>query len=209
MDTPSAELDRAIREYLAPGAFAVEGGRDLFMEVNDTATSLVWMSTSTVEQADYDNLVVQNPLVKSGIGHASMDRAVFLSSPGAPGEAVLQRDIGGRQWINVAAPLKIVPPEVADDPLRITVDKAHVIGFEAGRSVSLLRLPHGDYVELVGENTADSQRILPAGGVIERVHLEQPWVVPLPTPTDTYFWFGEHPRSFQGPVTLPSARASP
>ena len=173
MNTRAAELDGSIREYLAPGAFAVEGGRDLFMEVNDTATSLVWMSASTVEQADYDNLVVEEPLMKSGIGHAPMDRAVFLSSPGAPGKAVLQREIAGMQWINVAAPLKVTPPEAAGGPLRITVDKAHVIGFEAGRSVSILRLPHGDYVELVGENTADAQLTLPAGGVIELVHLEQ------------------------------------
>jgi len=173
------------------------------MEVNDTETNLTWMSTSTVERADYDGLAVEEPLRKVGIGYAPMDRAVFLSSPAAPGEAVLQREIGGRQWINVAAPLKITPSEVAGGPLRIRVNKAHVIGFEGGRSVSILRLPQGDYVELVGENTNDGQIVLPEGGVIERVRLEKPWVVPLPTPTDAYFWLGQHMRSFQGPVTPP------
>lgn len=183
----------------------MQGGRDLFMEVTDTATELVWMSTSTVRRADFESLVVEKPLVKSGVGYAPMDRAVFLSSPGAPGEAVLEREIGGRPWINVAAPVQITPPQVRGGPLRIAVNKEHVIGFEAGRRVSILRLPDGDYVELVGENTADRDLVLPGGGVIETVQLEQPWVVPLPTPTDTYFWFGARARSFQGPVALPAA----
>ena len=203
METPHTELDRALREYLTPGSFAVEGGRALFMEVSDTETGLVWMSASTVERADFDSLNVDKPLKKTGVGYAPMDRALFLSSPGAPGEAVLERDIAGRKWINVAAPMKIIPPEVEGGPIRITVDKQHVIAFESGRTVAILRMPHGDYVELVGENSVDGELVLPEGGVLEQVHLKEPWVVPLPSPTDTYFWFGEGLRSFQGPVTRP------
>ena len=205
MNTPAVELDKLIHEHMASGAFAVEGGRDLFMEATDTATGLVWMTTSTVARADFANLSLDKPLRKTGVGFAPMDRAVFLWSPGAPGEPVLQREIGSRAWINVASPQKIIPPEVADGPARISVDKAHLIGFEAGREVSILRLPHGDYVELVGEKTSDDRLVLPAGGIIEQIHLEKPWAVPLPSPTDAYLWFGESMRSFQGPVTLPEA----
>ena len=194
------ELDQSIRGHLGPGAFAVDGGRDLFMEVSDTATGLVWMSTSPVTRAEFDSLAVEQPLKKVGVGWAPMDRAVFLWSPGAPDQPVLQREIGGRKWINVAAPQKITPPDVPDAPARVLVDKAHVIGFEAGRDVSILRLPHGDYVELVGDETEDDQLVLPEVGVIERVYLTKPWVVRLPTPTDAYFWFARGMRSFQGPV---------
>jgi hypothetical protein len=200
MDEKAMELDKSIREHLGPGAFAVGGGRDLFMEVSDTATGLVWMSTSPVTRAEFESLAVEQPLKKVGIGRAPMDRAVFLWSPGSPDQPVLQREIGGREWINVATPQKITPPDVPDAPARVSVDKAHVIGFEAGRDVSILRLPHGDYVELVGDETEDDQLVLPEGGVIEKVHLKKPWVVRLPTPTDAYFWFSRGMRSFQGPV---------
>jgi len=37
------------------------------------------------------------------------------------------------------------------------------------------------------------------------VSLARPWVVSLPTPTRTFFWFGGSMRSFQGPVPLPAA----
>ena len=200
MNTQAIELDQSIREHLGPGAFAVDGGRDLFMEVSDTATGLVWMSTSPVTRAEFESLAVEQPLKKVGIGRAPMDRAVFLCSPGAPDQPVLQREIGGRDWINVATPQKITPPDGPDAPARVLVDKAHVIGFEAGRDVSILRLPHGDYVELVGDESEDDQLVLPEGGVIEKVHLKKPWVVRLPTPTDAYFWFARGMRSFQGPV---------
>ena len=81
MDEKAMELDKSIREHLGPGAFAVGGGRDLFMEVSDTATGLVWMSTSPVTRAEFDGLAVEQLLKKVGIGRAPMDRAVFLWSP--------------------------------------------------------------------------------------------------------------------------------
>lgn len=203
MTTRAEDLDRAIANHLGEGAFAVEGGRGLFMEVNDRSTGLVWMSTSTVDRADFESLEVEKPLVKVGVGRAPMDRAVFRSSPGAPGEAVLRREIAGRSWINVAEPVKVTPPEIPGGPARVSVNKEHVIGFEAGREVSILRMPGADYVELVGGPARDDDLVLPEGGGIEVIRLEQPWVVPLPTPTDTWFWFGEDLRSFQGPVSLP------
>jgi hypothetical protein len=41
------------------------------------------------------------------------------------------------------------------------------------------------------------------GERIEQYTLQQHWVVPLPVPTRTLWWFKGGMRSFQGPVTLP------
>ena len=203
MKKKHSRLDEVLRESMTPAAFKVPGDRDLFMELNDTSTGLVWMATSTVTLTDFRNLTTAPPLQKTGLGYAAMDRAVFLSSPGSNQGEILHREIGGWDWINVAKPMEIIPPDTEGGPLRISVDKAHVIGFEADRSVSVLRLPHGDYVELVGESTDDEQLTLPRGGALERIDLKKPWVVRLPSPTDAYFWLGKSMRSFQGPITLP------
>ncbi len=203
MSTSAISLDTMLRESIQDGGFAVSGGRDLYMEVMDTATGLVWMTAAPVEMADYAALELEEPLVKVGIARAPMDRAAFQSSPGAPGEPVRERVIDGRLYINVAAPLEQKPPSVPGGPAEISVDKAHVIGFESGRSVVVLHLPEGDFVEVVGGDAADDSLVLPEGGVLRRVDLTRPWVIPLPTPTRTFFWFGDSLRSFQGPVTLP------
>ena len=196
-------LDVMMRDALRDGGYAVSGGRDLYMELMDTATGLVWMTAAPVEIADFESLQLEKPLVKVGIARSPMDRALFQSSPGAEGEPVRERVINGRLYINVAAALEQAPPVVPGGPVEIIVDKAHVVGFEAGRSVAILRLPEGDFVELVGEDTADHSLVLPEGGSLFRVDLKQPWVVSLPTPTRTFFWLGETLRSFQGPVDLP------
>ncbi|MEH6567470.1 MAG: hypothetical protein V7709_00230 [Halioglobus sp.] len=51
----------------------------------------------------------------------------------------------------------------------------------------------------------DESLVLPEGGVLKRIELREPWVVPLPTPTRTFFWFNQGMRSFQGLVTLPES----
>ena len=198
-------LDEIMRESMQVGGYAVPGGRDLFMEVMDTATGLVWMSAAPVQVADFEALELEAPLVKVGIARAPMDRAAFQYSPGAPGEPVLQRVIDGRLYINVAAPMEQTPPSVPGGPMEISVNKAHVIGFEADRSVAILSLPEGDFVELVGDDAMDQSLVLPQGGTLRRIELSRPWVVSLPTPTRTFFWFGESMRSFQGPVALPES----
>ena len=203
MNSSVPSLDTVMRDALQDGSFPVAGGRDLYMEVLDTTTGLVWMSAAPVEIADYETLEPGEPLVRVGVGLASMDRAGFQHSPGAPGEPVRQRIIEGRLFINVAAPNEQKPPAVPGGPMEARVDKAHVVGFEAGRSVAVLSLPEGDFVEVVGERSADSSLVLPEGGSLRQVELRQPWVVPLPTPTRAFFWFGKSLRSFQGPVTLP------
>jgi len=198
-------LDALLRDTLQDGGYAVAGSRDLYMEVMDTATGLVWMTAAPVQMADFEALELEASLVKVGIASAPMDRAAFQYSPGAPDAPVRERVIDGRLYINVAAPLAQTPPALPGGPVEISVDKAHVVGFEAGRSVAVLSLPEGDFVELVGDSSADESLVLPAGGVLRRVELSRPWVVALPTPTRTFFWFGESMRSFQGPVSLPGS----
>ncbi|MCH2185415.1 hypothetical protein MK280_06035 [Myxococcota bacterium] len=203
IDTKPSVLDEAFRESMGPGAFEVSEGRGPFMEISDTATGLVWMTTSAVTRADYNELSINPPLQKTGLGYAAMDRAAFASSPGNDEGAILRREIGGWEWINVARPLQVVPPDERGGPFRISVNKAHVIGFRAHRNVSVLRLPHGDYVEVVGEGTDDDQLVLPERGILEKLDLKRPWVLQLPAPTDAYFWPGKSMRSFQGPISLP------
>ena len=74
------------------------------MEVVDTSTGLVWMTSSPVTQEDFAALDLEAPLAKVGIARAPMDAALFQASPGAPEEPVRERTINGRHYINVAAP---------------------------------------------------------------------------------------------------------
>lgn len=205
MSSSATSLDAMLRENLQEGGFAVPGGRDLYMEVMDTATRLVWMSAAPVELADYEALELEEPLVKVGIARAPMDCAAFQFSPGAPGEAVRERVIDGRLYINVAAPLEQKPPSLPGGPAEIMVNKAHVLGYAAGRSIAVLRLPEGYFIEVVGDDSGDENLVLPEEGSLRRIELARPWVVSLPTPTRTFFWFGDSLRSFQGPVELPDS----
>ena len=206
MQLAEKPLDAMMRETLRAGGYTVPGGRGLFMEVMDTTTGLVWMSAAPVQISDFDTLELDESLRKVGIARAPMDAAAFQSSPGAPGEPVLERVINGRLYINVAAPpppQDWIAPTQPGGPTEIAVNKEHFIGFAAGRSVAVLSLPEGDFVELVGESKGDDALVLPPGGTLRQITLEQPWVVQLPTPTRAFFWFGDAMRSFQGPVTLP------
>jgi len=198
-------LDELMSACLTEGAYCVAGGRELYMEVMDSSSGLVWMSAAPVTEQDFNALEFDPPLVKVGIAPAAMDSAAFQYSPEAPGKPVQQRLIDGRLYINVAAPVARTLPKIPGGPLEIAVDKAHVVGFDAGRSVTIMSLPEGDFVELVGHGSGDHSLVLPQGAALRRIELTRPWVVTLPTPTRAFFWFGESMRSFQGPVTLPEA----
>ena len=89
--------------------------------------------------------------------------------------------------------------------LEMMVNKAHVLGYEAGRTLTVLSLPGGDFVEVVGDTAQDDQLPLPEAARLSTIELHEPWIVPLPTPTRTLWHFGDKLRSFQGPVTLPAA----
>ena len=177
------------------------------MEVMEKATRRVWMSAAPVSLLDFERLALDESLVKVGVAMAPMDRAAFQSSPGAPDEPVLERIINGRLYVNVATP---APPHEwlasAEEggPVQITVTKAHIIGFEAGRSVVVMSLCQKAILSRWSvEPEGDDALVLPAGGVVRQVSLQQPWLIELPSPTQTFFWFGDSMRSFQGPVTVP------
>ena len=91
----------------------------------------------------------------------------------------------------------------SDGMIQIEVNKSHVVGYEAGRILTIMSLPEGDFVEVVGNAEHDEDLPLPDNGRLRTVELQAPWIVTLPSPTVAFFYFGSGMRSFQGPVTLP------
>jgi hypothetical protein len=169
--------------------------REPHCELLDTATREIWLVREPVPREWFDALVPAPPLVKSGYGTGAMDRAWFRRSPGAPADGPLAtREIGGRVFQLVAKP--DLSGVRGDFPRRLVVDKHHVIGFDAGRLVMLLRAPDGrEYVELVCGRGAPS---LPAGWSLHTLELAAPWEIELPAPTET--WWLANGASFQGPI---------
>ncbi|MEM1113328.1 MAG: hypothetical protein AAGI11_15555 [Pseudomonadota bacterium] len=184
------------------GGFVVRGGRDYFMEVRETATGTLWMCADPVTPEDFEVLAPGEEYQKFGIAKSSMDAAMFRHSPNGEQEPVRERWIAGRLFINVAEALEI---DFAEDPSgmsRAMVNKDHVLGFKAGRKVKLLRTSEGLFVETVGAPDNDDNLSLQENASLEEIELQHNWLVHLPSPTITYWWFGQG-RSFQGPVTLP------
>lgn len=204
-------LDDLMNETLGDGGLRVLGGRDLYGEVMENATGTIWMALEPITREEHASLDVGDLYSPTGVGLASMDAAIFSHSPNHAADPVRERTIGGRRFINVAeadGPDAITPPSETDGPTTIRVNKAHVLGFAAGRQLAILRTQEGDFVECIGSSDLDDTLKLPAGATLEQVTLSQPLVVRLPTPTKTYWWMSESnngPRSFQGPVNLPSA----
>lgn len=131
-----------------------------------------------------------------------MDAALFQYSPDGEGEPVRERLIDGRRFINVAIPADST--SLPGGMTQIMVNKAHVLGFDAGRTLTILSLPQGHFVEVVGSAENDDQLSLPDGASVKTIELQEPWLVALPAPTTTLWDFSFGMRSFQGPVTLPS-----
>ena len=195
-------LQELMQEQLPEGGVAVPYGRNRHMEVAEVASGRVWMSVDPATPKDYDILLetLDKSLRGVGIGAAAMDAALFQYSPDVEGEPVRERDIGGRRFINVAVPGE--PTVHPGGMIKILVNKAHVVGYEAGRELTIMSSPEGDFVEVVGSADHDEELPLPEGASLKTIVLQAPWVVPLPTPTVTFFHFGSGMRSFQGPVTL-------
>lgn len=202
-DKPVKSLQTLMEEQLPEGGVAIPGGRDPHIEVIEVATGRVWMSVEPATQQDYQALLEQldESLRGIGIGAAAMDAALFQYSPDGEGEPVRERMIGGRRFINVAIPGDRTP--LPGGMMEIMVNKAHVLGYEAGRTLTILSLPEGDFVGVVGTVENDHLLTLPEGASLKQIELKQPWIVPLPTPTKTIWHFSAQMRSFQGPVTLP------
>ena len=135
----------------------VKGGRGLYMEVREKASGTVWMSLDPVTKEDFASLELSEEYEPLGFARASMDRALFVHSPDDEMQPVRLRDIGGRTYINVALPGEPQFPTQPQGAVELMVNKAHVLGFEAGRSVSVLRTSAGDFVECIGRADADDK----------------------------------------------------
>lgn len=195
-------LHKLMQTHLVEGGVIVPGGRDMHLEIREKATGMLWMSLNPVTAKDFSELQLCSDYEPFGTGIASMDSALFQHSPNAEGELVRERTIGGHRCINVAEPGAIKFSDEAPGMAEVLVNKAHVIGFEAGREVTFLTMPDGDFIETVGTPERDQQLSLPANARLQKIVLSEPLIVHLPTPTRTLWWFGKSPRSFQGPVAL-------
>lgn len=196
-------LRSLMQEQLPAGGVLLPPGRNLHMEVIEVASGRVWMSVEPATREDYDVLLegLDETMRGIGIGAANMDAALFQYSPDGEGESVRERLIDGRRFINVA-----IPGDSTSLPggmTQIMVNKAHILGFEAGRTLAILSLPQGNFVEVVGSAENDDQLPLPDGANVKYIELQEPWLVVLPAPTTTLWDFSFGMRSFQGPVTLP------
>jgi hypothetical protein len=203
-ETLDARFEAAVKA-LGPTATTVRGGAgDLFMEIQNPETRETWMCCEPVTKERISRMKPAAPFVKSGYGLASMDRAAFAHSPQNPDEFTAM-DCGGEPFRHVATPLDIVPPAAEGGPMRVTVDKHHLLGFDAGRELAVLELDGKSFIEVIGSSEYDEELVLPDGAWLQRRPVAEPLVLMLPEPTTTFFWFGEEMRSFQGPVESWSA----
>ena len=196
-------LKTLMQEQLPEGGIAVPYGRNSHMEVVEVATGRVWMSLDPASQQEYDQLLeeMDDSLRGVGVGDASMDAALFRHSPDGEGQPVREREIGGRRFINVAIPGE--PTVHPGGMMQIMVNKSHVVGYEAGRTLTIMSMPEGDFVEVVGTAEHDEELPLPEGANLRTIELQEPCVVALPSPTTAFFHFDFGLRSFQGPVSIP------
>lgn len=174
--------------------------REPHAELLDAATHDVWLAPEPMVREELDALVLEPPLVKTGVGRGVMDRAGFLRSPGDAVDGPLrERIVGGRRWQLVARPDLASGPRREGGARVLLVHKHHVLEYDAGREVEILRLPDGAlHVHTTAAEGGDRERRLPEGWATFRVHLDAIWTVVLPSPTTT-IWFAGH-ESFQGPL---------
>lgn len=175
--------------------------RKTHMEVMDEATGNVWMTVNSVTEQEFDDFELAENWRKVGRASGAMDQALFLHSPNADGQPVREQIINGLRFVHVAQPLP--PSQSSSGLVEVMVNKAHILGFDVGRQLSVLRFDDKHYVEVVGSNQNDGELDLAKGANIEKITLSKPWVVELPNPTQTLWAFKPALRSFQGPVNLP------
>ena len=197
-----ARFEAAVKALGAAAASVPGGAGDLFMEIQNAETREVWMCCEPTTEARFSQMEPSSPFIKSGYGRASMDRAAFAHSPRKPDEFTAM-NCDGKPFRHVATPLGFVPPASEGRPMQLSVDKHHLLGFDAGREVTVMELDGMSFIEVIGSGEYDEDLALPEGARLRRSRLAEPLVVLLPEPTTAFFWFGERLRSFQGPVDLP------
>lgn len=195
-------LNALMEENLKDGGVVVGGGAaDRFMEISEPATGKTWMCLEPVSKEDFHNLQLDENYQPFGTAIASMDAAMFQHSPVGKDTHVEVRQISGYQFAHVATAREFEFPKDPEGPVEIWVDKAHTIGFRAGREVTVMRYKAETFVELIGDDRNDESLLLPEGAYLEKLTLNEHLIVRLPTPTKTFWWFSKG-RGFQGPVSL-------
>jgi hypothetical protein len=195
------ELTQLMHEALPEGGVWLPDQKP-HMEVMDEDTGNVWMTVDGVTQQQFADFKLEENWRKVGRAAGAMDQALFCHSPNASDGPLQEQIINGLRFINVAQPS--TPSQSACGLIELMVNKAHVLGFDTGRQLSILQFDGKHYVEVVGDDQNDSALPLSGGASIQKITLSQPWVVPLPTPTQTLWVFKPELRSFQGPVELPT-----
>jgi hypothetical protein len=174
--------------------------RELHMEIFDSRTADVWLCQRPVTAAEYQALQPEPPYVKSGLARSAMDFAWFLRSPGALADGPLEsRIIGGLPMVRVARPLDFRGFAAGDAPTRLTIDKHHLIGFNAGTRARLVQLPDGAFFVQQTVSAGPVSIPLPADWKAFELRSEARWSVCLGAPVTVYFF--RNLSSFQGPLT--------
>lgn len=171
------------------------------MEIMDEATTDVWMTVDSVTPQQFKEFPLPNNWRKVGRAVGVMDQALFRHSPDASEAPVREKIINDLRFINVARPA--APSPSPSGLFEVMVNKAHVLGYDAGRKLSVLNFDNQYFVEVVGDDKNDLGLMLADEATIEQIILNQPWVVVLPNPTKTLWAFKPELRSFQGPIELP------
>jgi len=175
------------------------GGRTPHMEI--MSGRRVWLAQAPCTVAQFEQLVMPDGFIKSGVGKAVADAAYFARSPDADVDGPLETtEVDGVRFAYVARPGRPEPGH--DGVLVLPVYKHHRVLYRAGRVLEVMDAGDGaDYVPLAASARPDAPaRRLPAGWSIREIALTSDLVVDLPCPTRvTFFPSGD---SFQGPLRL-------
>lgn len=194
------KLSQLMQEALPEGGVLLPEQKK-HMEIMDETTADVWMTVDEVTHQQFDEFALPKNWRKVGLAAGAMDQALFRHSPNGGEAPVREQVINDLRFINVAQPA--APSQSPSGLIEIMVNKAHVLGFDAGRQLSILHFDNKNYVEVVGDNKSDRALPLTNGASIQKISLSQPCVVELPNPAQTLWVFAPELRSFQGPVELP------
>lgn len=182
--------------------------RRLHMELMDFQHGDVWLLQEPVTVEEFKALAVEPPMIKSGMTSGAMDCAGFARSPGADTDGALEtRQFGGRVFARVARVRRFGGLPRGPAPTLIKVEKDHILGYDAGRTLSVALLPDGHYYVEQTEPRPGQEFVTPAGWQLLTLRLDRPWVLRVASPADVYFFSSL--RSFIGPLDLSQLPAVP
>src|SRR5581483_5542300 len=92
-------------------------------------------------------------------------------------------------------------------PTQLLIEKHHVIGFDAGTTLRLARLPDGHYYVQQTATAGGFADVDPEDWEMHALALERAWSVELAYPTTV--WFFRNLRSFCGPFRREQLPAAP